>query len=326
MSRERYNHLVGLQVDISVETARDDIKRNFPDLKIEKIESFGSGKDNAVFIVNGDLLFRFAKTEKADRLMRQETRALSEIQGMIDFAIPTFVLIGKSSHNLIFVAYEKIPGVKLGKSDLVSAEGFVYEGLISQIAHFLKQLHSIDIDTAKKWELRELNFRSLYENELLDARERVYPFVKQEHPEDFGIIEAYLENLYSSYLGDERNFNFTPVVLYADFKPEHILFDPNTRKITGIIDWGSLRTGDPDYDFFRPYAYCGKEVAGALLRSYYTNPDLERLFQKLDFFLRARIVFYIIRQIVLNNSEMVEFNFQRLKKHVTGEAYWFNEL
>lgn len=59
-----------------------------------------------------------------------------------------------------------------------------------------------------------------------------------------GRLVARLEEAQSDDL-----FAFTPVLLHADLSPDHILVDPSTGALTGVIDWGDMATGDPALDF-----------------------------------------------------------------------------
>ena len=55
----------------------------------------------------------------------------------------------------------------------------------------------------------------------------------------------YVEQLYDEYLGDPGNFDYEPTVIHADLSPEHILYDPVTQAVAGVIDFGDIEIGDP---------------------------------------------------------------------------------
>ncbi len=44
-------------------------------------------------------------------------------------------------------------------------------------------------------------------------------------------------------------FNLRPTLIHGDFGASNIIWDPETCKITGIIDFGGSGLGDPAYDF-----------------------------------------------------------------------------
>ena len=38
-------------------------------------------------------------------------------------------------------------------------------------------------------------------------------------------------------------------VIHSDIMPEHIIVNPKTHTLSGIIDFGDIEIGDPAYDF-----------------------------------------------------------------------------
>ncbi|MBI4095087.1 MAG: aminoglycoside phosphotransferase family protein [Candidatus Liptonbacteria bacterium] len=313
------------RVEIPVDAAKADIERNFPDLRVKQIEYLSEGMGSAAFLVNSELVFRFAKNEKADASIKKEIVVLPEIAKRIDLAIPAFEYKGAQRNQLRMVGYEKIEGEDLKRSDFIGADGRVDAEPVKQLASFFRELHSIDPATAKQWGLREQNFHSLYENGLEDARGRVYPAMERAYPADEQQIKDYTEELFSGYLSDQKNFEYTAAVLHGDLEAEHILFDKQSRKITGIIDWGGVRIGDPDYDLFRPYSHFGSEFVEELLK-HYPHDDPDRLRRKLDFFFRAQMAHRAVRAIMLGDQEGTELSAERLRKHALGLGYWYHGL
>ena len=93
---------------------------------------------------------------------------------------------------------------------------------------------------------------------------------------------AALVRLIEGFLGDAQNFAYTSSLLYAD-SPEHVLYDADARRIVGIIDWGDLATGDPDFDLLYLRQDYGEAFVARLL-DHYAHPDPARLFEKLRVF------------------------------------------
>ncbi|MGE3911096.1 MAG: phosphotransferase family protein, partial [Chloroflexota bacterium] len=94
---------------------------------------------------------------------------------------------------------------------------------------------------------------------------------------------AMLTRLIERFLADDANFAGPSRLLYADFAPEHILYDQASQRIAGIIDWGDLAIGDPDYDLTYLYQDYGAPFVQRLL-TYLPHPDPARLFAKLGVF------------------------------------------
>src|SRR5581483_187306 len=80
---------------------------------------------------------------------------------------------------------------------------------------------------------------------------------------------------------------YIPTLLHADLKPEHILCDLESGYITGIIDWGDISIGDPDYDFTCFSLYYGQSFVRRLLH-YFPEMDAEHKLKKVQFFILVR--------------------------------------
>ena len=304
------------RIEIPVDTAREDIENSFLDFKVERIEYLSEGIGSTTFLVNGEFVFRFAKNEQSSASTEKEIKVLPEIQTKIDVPVPIFEYVGSQRSNLRLVGYKKIEGDRLEKVD---------EKLTRQLATFFQQLHSIDIATAEQWRLHKQNFHSFYENELEDARGYVYSLLKQAYPADAQRIKDYIEQLFATYLSDKENFKNKPAVLHGDLEAEHIIFNKQSRKIAGIIDWGGARIGDPDYDLWRPYSHYGSEFVEEFLK-HCPHQSPECLQKKLDFFFRAQMIHRTVRQIMLGDQEMARWNLVRVRKQALGIGYWYHEL
>ena len=313
------------RVKIPVDVAKEDIERNFPDLEVREIRYLSEGMGSTAFLVNEELVFRFAKNEKADASAKREIQIMPLIAEKVDLLVPRFEYVGKQNKQFSILGYLKIEGSGLEPKVLEAQEESVKRLLIRQIAIFFEQLQAIDIAAAKGAGAKEENLRSRYENELKDAQEYVYPIIDKVYPEDAERIKAYVEKIFAEYLADEKNFEYKPTFLHGDLEAEHIIFDKRKKRITGIIDWGAVRVGDPDYDLFRPYSHYGNEFLKELLKDY-SHSDPDRLRRKLDFFFRAQMIHRVIRSIILKDGEKTSWHLGRFRKQALGIGYWYPEL
>jgi aminoglycoside 2''-phosphotransferase len=313
------------RVKIPLHIAKEDIKHNFPNIKIAQIRYFSEGLDSIVFLINKELVFRFAKNRKANASIQKEIRVLPEIQKQFTFSIPVFLYTGKQRNDLCVVGYKKIEGSYLGKTDVLNPKRTSNQKIIQQLASFFQQIHAIDTTVAKQWSLREQNFHSLYTNELEDARDHIYALTETIYSNDAQRIKTYIEHLFARYLNTKDNFNYTPSVLHGDLGEQHIIFDEKSESIVGIIDWGETRIGDPAYDLFRPYSHYGNTCIENILK-YYSHPSPKELYKKLDFFFRAQMIHRTVRSIMVDDKQKAKWHFERLRKHALGIGYWYHEL
>ncbi|NIV40422.1 MAG: phosphotransferase, partial [Anaerolineae bacterium] len=73
-------------------------------------------------------------------------------------------------------------------------------------------------------------------------REKLFGFMRSD-------ARSWAAGHFEDFLSDEDNFRYQPVLKHSDFGPSNILFDSETQRVSGIIDFGSSGLGDPAYDF-----------------------------------------------------------------------------
>jgi len=92
-----------------------------------------------------------------------------------------------------------------------------------------------------------------------------------------------VEKNFEDYLLNKENFNFHPTVIHGDFGPTNILYDKESSKISGVIDFGLVAVGDPASDFaslIGPFGY--GESFLELFSSVY--PDAKMLLERARFY------------------------------------------
>jgi phosphotransferase family enzyme len=76
---------------------------------------------------------------------------------------------------------------------------------------------------------------------------------------------------------DPGNFPVTSRIVHADLSAQHILYADES--VTGILDWGDVCLGDPDYDFSYLYGDLGEAFVRDVALQYGHN-DPDRLVRK----------------------------------------------
>jgi len=78
-----------------------------------------------------------------------------------------------------------------------------------------------------------------------------------------------------------------PVLLHADIKPEHLLHDPSSGALTGLLDWGDVSLGHSDFDLAIIGAFCGPHTLQGLLDRL-PDADAQRAAASIPFLLTVR--------------------------------------
>lgn len=303
-------------IEIPLETAREEIATNFPELAIESIAPFGESMGNAAFLVNNEILFRIPRHAKATGPLQMETAMLSKIQKVVSLPVPNFTYVDRTAADLPFVGYTLIPGDALGKKELLGPDGTFKPHLLKQIAQFFDQLHSMDADEAKRGGVRKRDLRAHYMGERKRNREILYPVLRTDHPEVAEQFETHFESTFSKYLDNPEYGNFTSVLCHGDLESEHIRYSSDKDEITGVIDFGGLSLTDPDYDLWRPYYHYGKEFIENLLQ-FYPHENPEFLFEKMRLYMDMQIAHRMTRGI-LRQTGISRTAIERLKSHIAS--------
>ena len=226
---------------------------------------------------------------------------------MLDVRIPTPEFVGTDLRTgLTFSGYKRIEGVPLEPEVLLNHDPGVQASLVEQIARFVRQLRSFPLDRAAQLGVRTNEFRADYAGDLRPIRELLLP--RLNHAE-----RQYVEHLYHDYLGEPSNFDYQPTLIHSDLSPEHIIYNPGTLAIAGIIDFGDVEIGDPDYELHWLFANYGDPFLQTYLDvNPHRSPD--SLLRKLQFFSRANTIGDVLIGFDRDDPEILESSLLRLKK------------
>ncbi len=226
--------------------ARRLIEAAFPDLPIASIRHFGEGWANVVWIVNEEsepLLFRFPKAAAATARTLKEMRLLPELAAIVPAPVPDYHYAasrGVPGFPYPFGGYPLLPGRPLAGLEKVASPA-----LASAVGRFISALQAfpsrraaalgVPGGTAEDW-------RCEYDGWYRETRPMVAEHLNPS-------VLAAVDRKVAAFLDDDRHFRFQPALLHRDLGPEHLLVDPATGKLTGVIDFEDATVGDPAFDF-----------------------------------------------------------------------------
>jgi aminoglycoside 2''-phosphotransferase len=262
---------------VSEQRARRAIERAFPDLVVREIAFLGAGVDSEAYLVNGEWVFRFPKRAAVARALAREIALLPRLAPWLPVAIPRFQYVGRQGGTgRLFAGYRLIPGEPLTPERFDALAPDEQERVLATLAEVLSGVHGFPVAEAAALGVESLCTREWVAAAWAAGRAAALALLGDRDG-------AALVRLLERFLGDQRNFAYTPCLLYADFAPEHILYDPTARALTGLIDWGDLALGDPDFDLLYLYQDHGAAFVRRLL-AHYPHPDPARLPAKLRVF------------------------------------------
>ncbi|MGH3862374.1 phosphotransferase family protein [Actinokineospora sp.] len=206
-------------------------------IECASIVRLGEGQDNVAFEVDGELIVRFAK---GGTDVLREAKLLETVARHSPFAVPAPVFVEAGC-----MAYRKLPGVPL--VDVPRPPG-----IAKILGAYIDTLHTIppaavaglvdtDDDTVDDW--------------LADAHGSYAAVV---------VPREYRRSI-EKFLDTEPPSRTEPSVFsHNDLGIEHVLVDPATGDITGIIDWTDAALCDPAYDHGLVYRDLGVLIDGPL--------------------------------------------------------------
>lgn len=239
----------------NVAEAKRAVFQTYPQFRERRLSFLGEGWDFRLFELEERWLFRFPKHENGVVKLARETQLLSRLAPYLSLPVPRYLFAygGVPRRSSPFAGYEKLPGIPADTAPK-------YDRLVvaRQLASFLGELHSFPVSLAVEAGVRAgKGGFELWRDRALAGVEDVA--VCQLAP---GRVRAFLQReVPTRYSGE-------PKLVHNDLWPEHVLIEPETGGISGVIDWGDVILGDPAIDFAGLYTWFGDGWLDLLLEGY----------------------------------------------------------
>jgi aminoglycoside phosphotransferase (APT) family kinase protein len=177
------------------------------------------GYDFEVAIVDDEWVFRFPRRPAVEEALELEIVLLPALSSTLPVAVPSFEHI---SRDPLFVGYRVLRGEPLVDEDSGGVRAFV------------EALHALDPSGIP---VERPDWVEAYRVQCAEFERLVLPLVDKDRRERARELFDEAETL----------VGFEPVLLHADLGPAHLLV--RDGRLTGVIDWGDARVGDPALDY-----------------------------------------------------------------------------
>ena len=197
------------------------------------VEPLGSGLEHVAYLVDERLVVRFAGADVMP--VEREALLLATVEAVAPLPVPRPLFVVADRECL---AYEYLQGVPLLElPDEVRSRSA--ESVGRELGGLLKTLHAVEPERVR--DLVDVD-DDAPEVWLDDARGS-YAQAAEAVPADFrAAVERFLDSA-PPPRGSARVFS------HNDLGIEHVLVDPATLRVTGVIDWSDAALTDPAYDF-----------------------------------------------------------------------------
>jgi aminoglycoside 2''-phosphotransferase len=275
----------------SPERARADVRRLTP-LHADELVELGRGAESVAYLVDGEWVARFPAVPAAQATLRRELALLPALRPALPLATPVFEHVGRSGTELLFVAYRSISGSPLTADTFAALGPDEQDAALASLAECLRALHAFPVELAQRAGVREERDKGAY-----NRRQRSL------HHEVGGLLSpAEIERFDDTFTRYERNHapdRLTPVLLHADLKPDHVIYDPVAHRVSGVLDWGDVCLGDPDFDLAIISMFFGTPFLTRLLH-HMPDRDPEVVFTKVRFFTTLRLLQDLVYDVERN--------------------------
>jgi aminoglycoside phosphotransferase (APT) family kinase protein len=252
---------------VDAERARRLIVESFPEMPCDTVVPFGQGWDNAAFLVDDRVLFRFPRRRVAAHLIDREIAVLPRLAPHLPLAIssPAFVGTPNEAFPYRFAGYEPIAGTTACS---VALDDERRGACAEPLGAFLRALHGIDPAPFVATDLPGDEIGRLDHAKRRVMTEKRLPVVLASGAvPDAGAFAAELDRQPPIPLADADRR-----VVHGDLYARHIVLDDGGRP-AGVIDWGDVHLGDPGIDLAIAFLLLPPDAHAAFRAAYGTIDD-----------------------------------------------------
>lgn len=269
--------------NLTPDTASAVIKASFPAIDTEQIEHLGSGWEYDAFLTRDGWVFRFPRRKEYAGHFEQERRVHRLVSSVLpaDVSVPQVEVIGRSGVGFPyrFAGHRFISGVT---ADAIDSN--LLPELARDVGIALGAIHSISEEAARAAGIREMDADDLAGRfgwvEAAFALHRLDP-----------VVDLALEWFREIPL-PTAPFDGHPRLIHQDMGVDHLIIDPNTGRLAGILDWTDTILGDPARDFVFLVTWKGWDLAEETFRSYPHHVD-QAFRERLGFMSRLLSIMYL---------------------------------
>jgi aminoglycoside phosphotransferase (APT) family kinase protein len=213
-----------------------------------RMRPLGRGTDHVAYLADGDLVVRCVEGGDPTSVVR-ESDVLAAVAEVSPLPVPRPVRVDPDKGCL---AYERLPGVALLEVT-PAARAAQASSVAGAVGGLVRALHAVPLDRAgelvdvddfspREW-LREATQHYARTSHAIPARHRP-------------AVEAFLE-------AEPTRAPDVLALAHNDLGIEHVLVDPETLQVTGVIDWADAAIADPARDVALLYRDLGPAALDA---------------------------------------------------------------
>ncbi len=292
--------------DTNLRAIKYILEHSIEGLKVNDIKLKGNGNDSFAYAVNNNIIFKFPRHKKASDNLVKEAQILKYLDKKLPIPIPKVMYECSPSplFDYYFVGLSKINGVPLSKEIYNNLSDTEKDSLARQMAEFLHQLH------AQPYHEYEEDNIARFKEDYLKLQTLIYDKLDSN-------IKAKIDALYTKLFANQDFSIQRKGLVHNDFSCRNILFDLESKKISGVIDFGDSCVSDIDNDFYCLLEESDEELGrdfGLKVLHYYGHEDINKMIRKSDFHEFYWMIEEILYGFEYQNQEWIEEGMNSIKK------------
>lgn len=238
---------VNVQTD-QMQRQLERITGTFPDLVFQHAEFITKGWDHDVVILDESIVFRFPKTDEYKARFKKEVQLLAYLGSISNIPLPNYSHLPDDNS---FGGYPMLEGIELTRATFLELDEELQGEVALQLGKFLSLLHQTPLVRAKEFGYTNRPNQVWYssqiaEQTLNELREVLFSELSSAEVE-------WIEHQYNGFLA--LSHDYEPRLTHSDFTPKHILIEPSSGAVRGVIDFGDVEISDPSVDFSSFWIY-----------------------------------------------------------------------
>lgn len=283
----------------------NEVKSEFPVFSEVEFTIDSSGWDYLVLIADGHVIFRIPRREADCRRFHDEILLLDFLAPYLPLPVPRYCYRATEDR---YAGYEMIQGISLQPNILFHLNKEEQVILAHQIGLFLSALHSVSKHHCPANILLPIQKRDTW----MALRDKVLLKTKDLFSQyEYNAVICLFDRFDSLW-----NDTYAHTLIHGDFSAEHILFDAESHRIRGVIDFGDTGIGDPAYDLAGIYLYYGKEFLDEVLEVYFQPLDVDFLERIEQFYIPKIPLHLLLYGIDTKNERIVADALEKVRENL----------
>ncbi len=263
---------------------REVLAEQFPALALRSVELLGSGWERDVFLVDGTLAVHFPRYADVANGLDRHAAILGMVRRSVGptVRVPEITMWGTAGPRFPhrFFGHALIPGAEADPLDPPASPELAF-----QLGAALSEVHAIAPYAAERTGITQAPGAMEDDLSMLVRQAERVDGLSQVAPLHFEWLRA-RPQLPDEYAGP-------PSFVHGDLQPEHIIVDPDSKRLSGIIDWSAAALGDPALDFSYLLATHGRAFLENALAAYRLPTD-EAFLRRTAFRARIRALGWLV--------------------------------